>query len=479
MPSTQGGNSPSISPRWLNVFVGLLVLASAAVITGRTVNFDEWLVLKASWLIAAEQNGNIPFLMPLTALMGWPTHAGFAPSALISGLRVGTFVLVFSCLWFAVRRHSPDQLTARLALALTLSSGAFFSHGFEFRYDVVILCCWLTAWGYAARPGTFTALWFGALAATLAAHHTKGLFYAAWLGLAAIMLPGPFKRHALSFSTGFALVGAGWVGWLIQQEQLDAAWEVYRQFAALGVEHERASAWASLQPRLAADKFWWALVIGAFASRLMRLHRSPPEASDWMILPPLLFTLLHPHPWDYLLAPLVPFLAMHTAREAVHRLSQWKTATPLNHWVGCGMLLVLTMWAQTAWHSWQARSAADLHTLDLAQQVMQRNDRVLDPTGALYMMQPPSSDWYRDTLWQHASAPSPSPHSHWSQATFIVASYRLRWVSPTWESALQASHRPACGWLWMRKDDARLNEVAAKCPSDTSPYLRNYWERAN
>lgn len=454
-----------------------VVLLTAFVLVGRRANFDEWLVLRASWLITDGQPGNVPFLMPLTAALGSVLNSTLAPSEAFGWLRWGTVALVLLCLYFAIHRHAPDGPTRSLALVLTLSSGAFFSHGFEFRYDIVILCCWLMAWGLIARPNAHTPVLLGLLAATLAMHHTKGLFYAACLGLICLMGPGSMRRKAGLFAIGFLPLSAAWGGWLHQHQKVQEAWDVYRQFATLGVSHKRVPAWQSLYPRLAADALWWLLICSAGCSRLIRQPRPPLSPSAWMAMTPIAFILLHPQPWDYLLAPLIPFLALMASLEARHWLGQrtsgWRTRD-----LGICLVFAGAPGVTTALNTWNARGANDLQILDLVKQVQRSDDRALDPSGALFMVPATDRDWYRDTLWQSAD-PATDWNAQWDKATYVVASYRLKWIDPDWQTRLQKKHKAACGWLWMKQNDPRLHHVEARCPTLPEPQLLNYWERAN
>lgn len=473
MPPEHGESNSRQGSLWLRVPTGLFLLLACALAIGRTINFDEWLVLRSGWLLSTGQNSNIPFLMPMTALVGHLASGDALPSTLVPALRIAALTLVLSSLFFGIHRQTRDPFTVCLALLLTMTSGAFYTHAIEFRYDLVILFCWLSAWGLLAQPGPRTALWLGMLSAILAMHHTKGLFYAAWLGVATLAFLPRSPTTWKGFLLGLAVTTMVWVTALLARGQTHQAWQVYEQFATLGVTHQRVSAWQSLHPRLAADGAWWALILALLIIRRVRHTHWRPSPTTTLALAPLAFILLHPHPWDYLVAPLVPFLALVAAQEASHWMN-FKGHHLALKWRLTALVCVALLGSNTLMHSRAARNAADLQVLDATQRLMQAGDRVLDPSGALYMGPPTETAWYRDTLW-----PENGATPDWSRVTWVVASYRLTWVDPQWERILPKHHRQVCGWLWMHEDDARLEAMRAACTMSPSNRLSNHWERAN
>lgn len=473
MPSKHGDANSRWERLWLPVLTGVLLLPACALALGRTVNFDEWLVLRSAWLLSTGHDSNIPFLMPMTALIGQLASSEYLPSLLVPALRMAAFALVLSSLLFGICRQTRDTFTVCLAVLLTMASGAFYTHAIEFRYDLVILCCWLSAWGLLAQPGPRTALWLGILSAILATHHTKGLFYAAWLGAVSLAFLPRSTTTWKSFVLGFALTTMLWVTFLLAQGHAHQAWQVYEQFATLGATHPRVSAWQSLHPRLAADGAWWLLILVLLIIGKVRHRRWAPSPSAALAIAPLAFILLHPHPWDYLIAPLVPFLALVAAQEVSHWVN-FKGRQFALRWGPATLVCIALLSANTLMHSHASRNAADLQVLDATQRLMRTGDRVLDPSGVLYMVQPTDTAWYRDTLWPgNAAAPD------WSRATWVVASYRLKWVDPQWERNLSTHHRQACGWLWLHENDMRLKDMRAACTTPPKHRLANHWERAN
>lgn len=460
---------------------GAAVILCGWLMIERRLNFDEWLLVRSSWLIAADTKGNIPFFMPLTAALSTVHDRVPAPSTLLLALRCAAFTLITLCLLFAFRQHEQDRATRALALLLTLSSGVFLAHGFELRYDIVILTAWLVAWGLAARtrPGVTTALAWGLLAALLAVHHTKGLFYAACLVVLVTPAMWRLRRPSAAFWLSMTAALLAWLAWLLWSQHWPEAWRLYREFATLGVQHDRQTAWTTLTPRVRTDMTWWLLTGFAGLSLILRLRRGElrPSHQAWWVMPPVVFIALHPHPWDYLLAPIIPFLALMAARELVH-LARQHVSWPASTRVMLGAMIVAALGGPHVLHTVAARGHLDRQTLNLAHELKQDGDHVLDPSGALYMMAPASPDWYRDTLWS-SSTPTTTPAAAWERASIVVETYRLKWITPEWAEELSKHHVRACGWLWIRQDDPRLSSFRARCPPSVDHQLLNYWERAS
>ena len=460
--------------------LGVVALVTIAVL--RRPNFDEWLVLRAGWLVVNRESSGLHFLMPFTWLAGMLTAAfsNVVLPALVLRLFVVTTVLLL--LWWGMQKQLGDAFSTSFAFFLCLVSGVFVSHAIEFRYDAVILLCWLWCWGIASRNvGQHECLLLGLACALLALHHTKGLFYAGSLALyVGVSISFSLKLFG-RFALGIILITVPWLLILLINGLVEEQLKIYQQFSTLAMESARVSVWDALAGRLSTDAFWWLLVVPAAILGLLRrvVEKRRWISSVFFAAVPLSFVFLHPHPWDYLIVPIIPFLCTFAAEGS----GFVRERLPVRAQTFIAVLLVPALLISVAGvyiQSLQAKAVEDVHLLREISRQLRHDDKVVDPTGAAYFISPLDPEWYLDSLFRDSLA-----NGRWMRATvsdfqnasIVIASYRLGWIEDVAPVGLSRSHERVCGWLWMRRGDDRIASLRQRCGSPDSEVLLNFWGR--
>ena len=345
-------------------------------------------------------------------------------------------------------------------------------NGIEFRYDAVVLCAWMAAWGALAHPTPGRLRIVGALIVVLALHQTKGLLYAAALTLITWAInnrqePKSWRQVLI----GALMAAVPWFSLLLAQGLLDEQVAVYAQFARLRTELG-APAWTELLAQLRNDTYWWALAAAATAMAIRRqILGSALHITSIMAIPPIAFILVHPHPWPYMLVPCIPLLSSLCITALATRP---KTFTMF---AACLTLAVFAMPHHI--HALQADGRDDLQLLAQLRAVQTSDDRVLDPSGAAYFIKPATPDWYLDGLFRHRLAQGtwhPAPENPESLPQFVLRSYRLDWMDSFSPDLLGQHYENACHWLWIKKGDPRAKTLRKQCPSTGDDSLLNYWQ---
>ncbi len=461
---------------WLFPSILLFVVALS-----RRPNFDEWLALRAGWLIANGESSGLHFLMPFTWLVGMlaTQFSDVAIPVVLFRFLVTTTVL--GVLWWALRRQLDDAVAAGIALFLCLVSGVFVSHAIEFRYDAVILVLWLWCLGITAgemKEREFLLL--GIACALLALHHTKGLFYAAGLGLYVLMAIRFQFRQLAYFLGGAMSVGAIWLLILLHGGLVVEQAGIYRQFSSIALDAPRVLPWDALKERVSADGVWWLVVGSAAAVGFARRVFCGREVTiSFFLMLPALFIMLHPRPWDYLIVPLIPPLSvlavegyLHVARKLPGRV---RNLAPF--------LLVPTLLISVAGvyaQSLQASGSDDLRLLREISRELRDGDTVIDPVGAVFFVPAFDEQWYLDTLFRN-----PLQEGTWMKrtaadfrgATMVVASYRLGWIEEAAAAGLSGKYEHVCRWLWMKPGDDRIPWIRARCNTSRWEELLSFWGR--
>ena len=438
----------------------------------RRLNFDEWLILRAGWLITSQEPSNLHFLMPWTWLAGHMDQLLPSAPILVTVVRLMTAATILTTLAWALKAHHRSWHDALHAYLLTLSCGAFIAHGIEFRYDAVVLCAWMAAWGALAHPTPGRLRIVGALIVVLALHQTKGLLYAAALTLITWAInnrqePKSWRQVLI----GALMAAVPWFSLLLAQGLLDEQVAVYAQFARLRTELG-APAWTELLAQLRNDTYWWALAATATAMAIRRqILGSALHITSIMAIPPIAFILVHPHPWPYMLVPCIPLLSSLCITALATRP---KTFTMF---AACLTLAVFAMPHHI--HALQADGRDDLQLLAQLRAVQTSDDRVLDPSGAAYFIKPATPYWYLDGLFRHRLAQGtwhPAPENPESLPQFVLRSYRLDWMDSFSPDLLGQHYENACHWLWIKKGDPRAKTLRKQCPSTGDDSLLNYWQ---
>lgn len=454
-------------------------LAFVSVAIFRRLNFDEWLILRSGWLIAHNIATDLHFLMPFSWLVGAISQQTSDAASPILILRIGTNLLLLGTLQWALYRRIPNFLERHSTFILSVTCGAFLSHAVEFRYDNVIVVCWLWCWSATNQTvNGRTSILLGIVAAVLALHHTKGLFFAISLCLFLFIKLHETPRKLFQFGAGASIALVGWGIFLALNGLFSEQFSVYLQFSALAAQVERISPWVALKNRIVADWTWWALVVPFTAIGVWTQAKTQwVRETLWFLATPAAFITLHPHPWDYMLVPLVPFLsalAINGGSFLLNHISYDKrfpaflVMIPPILFSGVSAYII----------AYQADNFHERELLLWLSEQVKHDDTVIDPTGAAYFIQPFDKQWYLDTLFR-----TPLEKQRWMQktvehgnnATFIIFSYRLFWLPKTTLSNLVATHEPVCGWIWVRKNDPRIPSMKTRCPKGSAAMLENFW----
>jgi hypothetical protein len=159
------------------------------------------------------------------------------------------------------------------------------------------------------------------------------------------------------------------------------------------------------------DLAWWLVATGALITAVRTRRRAESHAATTPAIAfaavTLGFVVVHPHPWNYMLALPAPFLAMVVAaswppgglRERAGRLWIAAAASALALQLAVGHGSPATAW-RAAIDAPRAPVDAMLRAL---RSVAASDDEVLDPTGLVYFLPPCTRQWYLDTLFAEAT----------------------------------------------------------------------------
>ncbi len=476
---------------WLAL--GLLTLGFVAAAVSRRLNFDEALALRAGWLAVQRIEAAPPFYMPTTWLLGLLASFIADPGAVLLTARLAVVLTVGPALVWSLAARGRATTTA-LAAALVLSQATFVVHGLEFRYDWALLVAWLLAYRLVVRRRPRDYLWLGLLAAWLAAHHLKGVYFAVCLSTLAALaagLEGELKRRLAQLAAG---LGGGLALWIALSALLgfggDLA-DVYTTFFGLAAGTEaRMAPWESLGGTFRRDTVWWLgslLAVIATAWRLPRSRRALLAGRDlWTLgfaLAPMGFLFLHPHPWAYMLVLPAPFLALLMAE----RLAE-AAPRPAPALVAGGLVVVLALqWAATRGSPWQqypdslaAPRDRQVATLRLLRERQVEGDRIFDPSGLAYFVEPCVGEWYLDTLFEETAE-----RGGWmaelrqvdlAECSWMLNTYRLRMLPGQLKARFGGAYAliEGGGGLALHADDARLADGRPP-PGLAHRELFSYW----
>ncbi len=477
---------------WLALAVLAIGFVAAALV--RRLNFDEALALRAGWLLVQGIPGSPSFYMPTTWLLGLLGSAVSDPGTVLLAARIAVVLTVGPALAWSLAASGRPTVAA-LAACLALSQATFVVHALEFRYDWALLVGWLVAYRLIIRRRDGDFLWLGLVAGWLAAHHLKGVYFAVCLlllaGLAARTEPGAAGRRVARLAGGAIGTLALWAALSLALGFGGDLGEVYATFLGLAAgTAERVAPWKALVGTLRRDTVWWLAALLAVTATCWRLAaaRRPRLAGrdPWTLafaLVPLVFLLVHPHPWAYMLLLPAPFLALLMAE----RLAE-ATPRPAPALVGAALAAALALqWAATRATPWQvygeslaAPRARQVATLRLLRARAAPTDRIFDPSGLAYFVAPCIGEWYLDTLFREGAA-----RGEWmselhridlASCPWMLNSYRLRMLPDELQTRLAGVYVliDGGGGLALHAGDPRLAD-GRPWPGHSWSELRSFW----
>jgi len=412
---------PRISFRFrlIDVALSLVVLLFLGQAAIRELNFDECLALRSGTLHLRGVPSAPPFVMPATLLLGALGNGIQDPGLVFFVARGVAAVAVLLGLALMARALDPRPGMRALVMVVMLLNGALATHAYEFRYDVAILIGWTLALasllrcsaGPDCRGVRRSAAMLGFWVAWLAVHHVKGAFFGgslclfSWLVLARGRDPAERRRCLLLFHAVLAATLGAWVSLCACLGLLERFVDVYRTFLEVGVGAERVWPGQSLADRFLRDLGWWAaaaFLVAAFLGRKLKF----PDSIRWIAafaVVPVLFICLHPHPWAYMVVPIIPPLSLIVGYGLFELLNRARPRTRISAAV---ILLVLQFFpaplsmVSEAVRVLDSPRTGQVEALRILRNHVREGDTVLDPSGLAYFVKPCHAEWYTDTLFQ-------------------------------------------------------------------------------
>ena len=319
----------------------------------------------------------------------------------------------------------------------------------------------------------------------------KGLFFACALCGFALTAALTHNKHDSRrrigiFCTGGIAVFALWllVSWSLGY--LDDLLAVYSTFLGLALgSQQRVWPWAALAEPLRWDSAWWVGPILALLAQLGGRKRGTrlPRGVLWGIafaLVPLTFLFLHPHSWAYVLLLPAPFLSLIMA-DSLDRISHLHLLA-----IGTGLLMFLAIHSTIAgvspWSKYFTSLASprspQVASLRLLKGVAWPGDRIVDPSGLAYFIEPCVKDWYLDKIFQEYAA-----RGLWMQAMenidlnqcpWVLNTYRLRMLPKTVEARMSGQYVLTTGALALHQADPRL-AGSRSWPRLAHDELHSFW----
>lgn len=453
----------------------------------RRLNFDEALALRAGMLELSRADTAPAFVMPWTLLIGALGRTIDDPGLLFATARLVTVLAVLGALLAAFTRSGLSAERLGAAIAVTLIQGAFVSHGFEFRYDAAVLLGVLGLTAALADPEDPRPWLAGVALGWLGLHHVKGLFFAGLLGLWCLLALRRRQGGMIRCAAGIGGVLALWLG-LLSALGLSARWlGTLSEFGALSREVTRMPVSGSLGPVVARDLAWWLLVTGGLFATMWQARHGGLRSGERALLIPaavaLLFVVVHPHAWAYMLALPAPFLAGLVAlrwpenglRSRVAR--GWLAVVALGLMVQAGPLRRSPL---APWRSALAAPAAPVvESLRALRAVALPGERVLDPSGLVYFLPPCTREWYVDGLfaervekgtWMTELSAGVPPGCTW-----VAGTYRLQGVPPAALAGVRNDFRFFPSGVGLRYPDPAGARRSSLEPLAIEAALNNYW----
>lgn len=467
----------------------LAVLVILLVAATRQLNFDESLALHSGWLYVTGSMNGLGFLMPVVLLIGSFAWLIPDPAVVLTGLRF-LVVLSMGLVFLAAKIHMKLPLTFFVIWVLfTLSNGAFLTHALEFRYDWAILVSWIGAFILIAGRSQIKYILLGVICAWLLFHHLKGVFYAGWLYLfvmVAIYLDGTVASRTRSWvQLNVSLVAfvTAWILIVLSLGRMEDLINLYIRFFELSREVVVEQSFSHVLYRLQKDAWWWVLSAIGMAFILVSRRHSPEIL--WAIVfaaVPAVFVVLHPLPWAYLIAPIVPFVAFITVT-SIYQLLVWSSRKGAQ--IRPGLVVVLATLVFLAatlkeaipqyQDNWLPGTASVLRVIKAHAKA---GDTVVDPSGTVYFIQPVHPEWYSDTLFRELAKQElwqKSLEHSVSLADWALNSHRLGWLTDGATVRVQEQMPVVCGPVRMRAEDPRYDTLKEGCEIQHMDQIESNW----
>ncbi len=475
----------------------LVLCAWAYLGVTRRLNFDEALALRSGYWAYGDVPSSPPFWMPFVLVLGALGRLVNDPGAVFVLARLLSLGLVTVSGALLVR--SRGLLAGAVFALLCLAQSEFVAHGFEFRYDAAILSGLLLGALCLERGSTRAFVALGVLVAWLAAHHLKGLYFGASLGalgvLAAIASKSEVSAKLLRLAGGFLGAAALWLALTAALGGLHDLWSMYPFFYRVAqVEVPYARPGVVLAPSLAWNPAWWAAALGSMAlvvGSLVRQHRFGlmRDRRIWAVLLACIglgFVVLHPRPWQYMVAVPVPFFSLVTvdavpiARAALTTLRARALGTLA---VVLAVVALQLCGDSQPWepyeHAASATKAPEVATLRLIKTLTAPSDRMLDPSGLAYFTPSCGAEWYTDSLFHrlaHRDEWMTHLASELDNCRFLLRTNRLGMLTGTAWTRVETEFVsvPGGGGLGVRRGSGPVPQIATErqLPHEA---LESYW----
>lgn len=457
--------------------LGVLFLSAAAV---RRLNFDEPLALRSGWLLWERIDAAPEFYMPFTLILGALGHlVGDPGSVFLIARTICAVAVVLSLL--VVARSSQLALAEKfIFLILVFGSGAFASHAFEFRYDTAILVPLLLALIWVGGDGDVRFGRIGFAAAWLSMHHLKGVFFAGAVVAVALSAarrhPQTVARSVRRLTISFV---ATWLTWIAVSVLLGFGADLvatYSTFFQLASEQPKVWPWQSLGRYLVKDSVWWLVGLAGLVLWLRQGRDAPSDIVRWSLgftAASLVFLFVHPHPWPYLLAVCVPFIALPAARGFGSRSRVLSTVVAL-------LVTLVALLPASAYRSaLRAPRGPEVATLRWLQEASDPADRVFDPSGLAFFLPPCLNEWYLDNLFLHKALrgkwmtelegfPDPARPCIW-----LVNTYRASSVPPQYRDRIAGHFVLVHPGIALAIDDPRRSALSTG--TATTQQIPSFW----
>ncbi len=479
------------------VAAALVLTAWANLAVTRRLNFDEALALRSGYWAFGDVPSSPPFWMPFVLMVGSLGRLVNDPGTVFVLARLISLGLVTASGALLVR--SRGLLAGAVFALLCLTQSEFVAHGFEFRYDAAILSGLMLGALCLERGSTRAFLALGVLVAWLAAHHLKGLYFAASLGalgvLAAVTSKSEVSVKLLRLAGGFLGAAALWLALTAALGGLHDLSSTYSFFYRVSrVEVPYARPGVVLAPSLSWNPAWWAAVLASLVLVVGSVVRQPLAklTRDRRIWPVLIacvglaFVALHPRPWQYMLAVPVPFLSLvivDAAPIARRSLSTVRARALAAVAAALAVVALQLLGDSQPWepfeHAASAPRASEVATLRLTKSLVAPSDRVLDPSGLVYFTPSCSAEWYTDSLFYRLAQRDEwmtRLASELDSCRFLLRTNRIRMLPEQARTRAETDFvtMPGGGGLCVRRDAGPVPHIA---PARQLPHeaLESYW----
>jgi hypothetical protein len=450
----------------------VIVLCVFIVSVTRQLNFDESLALRTGWLYNNSIQTGLSFNMPIIWGIGYIAGNIDDPGVVIIALRIIVFFSLLAAFIYVRYRLKLPLIYTLFWITFCFANGAFLTHATEFRYDWAILIAWLIAFSFVSNRSKYSYVFLGLIFSWLLLHHLKGIFYAVWLyifTLSAIYFDSNKQRKALiEFHSASIILILIWLFAMAALNRIDDLLNFYIQFKQLASDVAFEDRTSKIIQRLSKDYVWWmlALLSTCFAVYSLNLSRYLLW-SMLFTLAPISFILIHPLPWAYLVAAVVPFLAFIMAWQIYNIYLRFPEQIGVKILCFCCVIIFATFASKEVALQYQVDNLSTaIQSLRLLKSHASIDDKIVDPSGTAYFLKPAHSDWYIDKLFRELAK-----QGRWQKdidksildADWALNTYRLYWLSEDAIKAVEQQFPLVCGPLRLRKDSLKQQIINSKC----------------